>query len=274
MGKRTSKKHQKVYKMNGCSHKKSKKNYRYLGGTSTPLAFTGNQVLTNKPPNLIPKFTGGKYRGGNGINSMKPANFIDYSKQATSGAPPENINTNMGTYQKGGSCSLCSLMKGGSCGAQIPMKGGSCGCTSSPNMIGGAHTLEPAGLVGDPWTPNSSGWPGVDGISGNRNYLDYNSYKADPQTAMISVGANKPFLFGGKKKSRTKKYRHKKIKQKGGVFSNFIGQDLINLGRQTQFNLGSAYNGINGYAGPINPLPWRDQLPRTADLTSLKSMNL
>jgi hypothetical protein len=274
MGKRSSKKHQKVYKMKGCSQKKSKKNkkfFKYLGGSSsTPLAFTGKPVSMSQPPNLTPKLKGG-YKSGH----MMPANFTDYANPAVSSVPKGSINTNMGTYQKGGTCALCS-MTGGSCGTQMPMKGGSCGCNSNTIMSGGAHTLEPAGLIGDPWTPKSSGWPGVDGISGNRNYLDYNSYKSDPQTALISVGANKPFLFGGKKKySKTKKInRYKKMKQRGGVISNFISQDFLNLGRQAQFNLGSSYNAINGYAAPVNPMPWKDQLPNTPSLSALRAISL
>ena len=70
---------------------------------------------------------------------------------------------------------------------------------------------------------------------------------------MVDVGANRPFLNlkGGRK---TKK-------QKGGSFSNFIGQDVINLGRQFNFGIGSAYNALAGYSSPINPLPWKDQFP-------------
>jgi hypothetical protein len=43
-------------------------------------------------------------------------------------------------------------------------------------------------------------------------------------------------------------------------------QDLINLGRQFQFGLGSAYNALAGYSSPVNPLPWRDQLPARTPL--------
>jgi hypothetical protein len=267
MGKRNSKKHKKVYKMKGCAQKKSRKNkksiHRYLGGSSsssTPLAYTGHKIQMSQNPNLTPKLVGGS-RGGNNFSvktPLSPANYTNSANPSVMGAPTGNINTNMGTYQKGGSCGTCNLMKGGSCGKQMPMSGG-------------AHTLEPAGLVGNPWTPNSSGWPGVDGISGNRNYLDYNLYKSDPQTALISVGANKPFLFGGKK---TNTRRRKKIKQRGGVISNLLGQDFLNLGRQVKFDVGSGYNGINGYAAPVNPLPWKDQFPRMANLSSMKSMAL
>jgi hypothetical protein len=52
-----------------------------------------------------------------------------------------------------------------------------------------------------------------------------------------------------------------KRRQNGGTLSNFLGQDLINLGRQFQFGVGSAYNALAGYSSPINPMPWKDQLP-------------
>ena len=111
------------------------------------------------------------------------------------------------------------------------------------------------GLVGSPWTPNSTGWPGVDGISGDSNHLGYNTYQPnDVSRQMINTGAQPPFSVGGKK---TRKSR---IGQKGGVFSNFLGQDLINLGRQLQYGVGSAYNGLAGYQAPVNPMPWKGQL--------------
>ena len=40
-----------------------------------------------------------------------------------------------------------------------------------------------------------------------------------------------------------------------------MGQDLLNLGRQFNFGIGSAYNALAGYSSPINPLPWKDQFP-------------
>jgi hypothetical protein len=55
-----------------------------------------------------------------------------------------------------------------------------------------------------------------------------------------------------------------KKKQKGGTLSNFLTQDLINLGRQFQFGIGSAYNTLTGYAPPTNPLPWKGQLSNSS----------
>jgi hypothetical protein len=109
----------------------------------------------------------------------------------------------------------------------------------------------PDGLVGSSWGPQPAQWPGVNGIPGDRNHYPLNTYKVDPQTAMINVGANPPFTYmkGGKRK------------QRGGTLSNFMGQDLINLGRQFQFGIGSAYNALAGYQAPTNPLPWKGQFP-------------
>ena len=58
----------------------------------------------------------------------------------------------------------------------------------------------------------------------------------------------------------------KKRKQKGGNLSNLLGQDLINLGRQFQFGIGTAYNALAGYQSPVNPLPWKDQFPNKLTL--------
>jgi hypothetical protein len=141
----------------------------------------------------------------------------------------------------------------------------------SEQMKGGAGNNGipyPNGLVGSSWTPASSGWPGVNGINGDKNYLALNEYKVDPQTAMIATGANPPFSVGGGKRSR----RRRGKKQKGGNLSNLFSQDLINLGRQLQYGVGTAYNGITGYPAPVNPLPWKGQMPNTPSLASVKAM--
>jgi hypothetical protein len=148
-----------------------------------------------------------------------------------------------------------------------------CRCSECKNMSmkgglkgGNAGIPYPNGLVGSPWTPSSSGWPGVDGIPGDRNYLAYNDYKVDPQTAMISTGANPPFSVGGRRTRR----RGKKHGQKGG----FLTDDLVNLGRQFQFGVGSAYNALSGYPAPVNPLPWKGQLPNTPSLNAVRVANM
>lgn len=163
--------------------------------------------------------------------------------------------------QRGGCNGQCAINGG------AIMKGGTkCGCSSCQN--GGANLPYPNGLLGNAWTPSISGWPGVDGISMDRNHLGYNTYDNDVSRQMRDVGANPPFTYlkGGKrrkpsnknKRSKNKRNTKRKSKtQKAG--NNFLGQDLINVGRQLQYGVGSAYNGIRGYASPVSPLPWKDQ---------------
>jgi hypothetical protein len=147
----------------------------------------------------------------------------------------------------GGCNGQCSVMTGGK-KSRSKMRN----CKSCKR--GGANLPYPNGLLGNAWTPSISGWPGVDGISMDRNHLGYNTYNNDVSRQMRDVGANPPFTYlkGGKSKKK-----RKSKKQKGGV--NFLGQDLINVGKQMQYGVGSAYNGIRGYTSPVNPLPWKDQ---------------
>jgi hypothetical protein len=240
-------KSQRIYKMKGCNKKTYKK--KYLGGSNMDmnLAYPSNNVPTLPNPYLAVT--------NQDLARAHPA----------LGAPAGGWGfLNPQTSIKGG-----GLMKGGcSCGLQTGggknKKGGCCGACST-SMLGGAGNNGipySNGLAGAPWTPAISGWPGVDGVGGNRNYLAVNKYNVDPQTAMIATGANPPFSVGGGKRGR---------KQKGGALSNFLSQDLINLGRQFQYGVGSVYNGLLGYSAPVNPMPWKGQLPDTANLTTLKA---
>ena len=142
------------------------------------------------------------------------------------------------------------------------------GCKCSPcksKMSGGGNMPYPNGLVGSPWTPSVGGWPGVDGIGGDRNYYPNNTYNNDISRQILDIGANPPYQgFKGGKGTR-------KRRQRGGTTSNFLGQDLINLGRQFQYGLGSAYNALAGYPAPVNPMPWKGQLPNTATLSTVKA---
>jgi hypothetical protein len=304
MGKKTSSRHQKVYKMKGCSTKTRK---NYLGGSADiNLAYPGNNVPT--VPNPFLAYTGKESYNGKGGSScggyLTPnlsipsnTNGVDKTVPNTGPTPisPATPFLNPIGPQRGGSCGCgIPVMSGGSCSScTAPLmsggrnKKGGCGTCGGGLMIGGTrHRLAckctsckskrggnmkggnpgipyPDGLVGKPWTPSISGWPGVDGIQGDRNYLALNNYHSDPQTAMIYTGANPPFSIGGSK-GRTRK-------QRGGTLSNFFTQDLINLGRQFQFGVGSAYNALAGYSSPVNPMPWKDQLPNTANLNTLKA---
>lgn len=283
--KKTSSKRQKVYKMKGCS-KKTRKNY--LGGSGdVNLAYPGNNVPT--VPNPFLAYTGKGGSNINGVDKTLPNTGPTPSIPATPFLNP--TGTQKGGYgacginvMSGGNCMSCTnpLMSGGR-----KKKGGSCGPLCAPGfMVGGArHRLGckcssckvkrggsmkggnpgipyPDGLVGKPWNPSTNGLPGVDGIQGDRNYLAYNDYNTDISRQMIATGANPPFSIGGKGRTR---------KQRGGTLSNFLAEDLVNLGRQFQFGLGSAYNAVAGYSSPVNPMPWKDQISNTASLNTMKA---
>lgn len=280
MGKKSLKKHQKLYKMKGYSKKNKKSRRRLVGGSYSSLAYTGKPIVTQSNPFLAYTNKG----GGTSDSISLPAKYDVMSPNtnlpsnpygANPSLPntgPENLSestipTNQGSLKFGGNCGVCNtnmnIMTGGGCGCGL-LTGG-----KRRKKQKGGKTLDPQGLVGQPWGQNPSKWPGVDGISGNRNYLAYNEYKVDPQTALISVGANRPFLYGGKKHCRTKRRR-----QRGGALSNLLGQDFINLGRQIQYNMGSTYNALNGYPTPTQVLPWQGQLPRTPNLNTIRGSAL
>jgi hypothetical protein len=166
-----------------------------------------------------------------------------------------------------------SCSSNGGCTDNAGLMGGArhrnaCSCSSCKSRMKGGSNINsnnglpyPNGLLGQAWTPSVAGWPGVDGVSMNRNHLGYNTYAPnDVSRQMVDTGASPPFLGGNKSSRRKKSMNKSKRNQKGGILSNFLGQDLINLGRQFQFNAGSSYNAIKGYASPINPMPWKDQM--------------
>ena len=258
MSKKSSKRShkQKVYKMKGC-YRKTRKSY--LGGNSSGdinLAYPASDVKT--VPNPFLAYTG---KGGS-ANLAENTNGINRAYPSTGPlANGFNFLNPQGTQHGGYGCSSYMCMVGGSHRT-------GCKC-STCKMSGGSGIPYPNGLVGQPWTPSTNGWPGVDGVSGDRNYLQLNTYSPnDVSRQMIATGANPPFSVGGKK-SRT--YKRLRKGQKGGVLSNFLGQDLLNLGRQFQYGLGSTYNALAGYHSPVNPMPWKGQLANTSNLNTIKA---
>ena len=284
---KTSKNRQRVYKMKGCS----KKNKKFFLGGSDNLAYPSSSVPTIPPP-LAYTGKGGATNLTNAFPNLGPPareqNWI--GSQATSGGGSKGGSFGCGIpVMSGGTCMSClsPLMTGGCCGQSQPsaMTGGSCGPSCALGyQVAGKKKLQkramrggnpgipyPNGLVGQAWTPSIGGWPGVDEIPGNRNYLENNTYSTDISRQMVSPGANPPFITGGKKHRKSTLNKSKTRKQRGGTLINFLGQDLINLGRQFQFGVGSAYNALAGYSAPVNPLPWKDQLASTSNLSSIKS---
>jgi hypothetical protein len=147
--------------------------------------------------------------------------------------------TKMGKF--GGGCSSCG-QNGGSCG--------SCG------QMGGESALAPAQVpgpfTGQPWGPVPNEWPGVDGISGGRNYLSPVNVVQNPQQQMSMADSG----YIGKPNSMVGGYKKGGYKKGGGLFP----QDLVNLGSGAMFNFKSAYNSMNGYNAPVDPSPYKGQL--------------
>lgn len=285
-------KKQTMYKMKGCSSKSRKS--RSGGSTNLAdynLAYPAKGITFLPNPALA--YTGasassGASRGGasnlacrgdTNVNGQSTRDVLAYtgtsspisSAYPSQGPPPASQNW-LGSQMTGGSCN---------CGMPI-LQGGShrtsCKCSTCKSGQKGGNGLPygqglpemqgaryPNGLTGSPWKPPIPDWPGVDGISGDRNHLSYNTYSPnDVSRQMVDVGANPPFSGGARRRRRTKTTkRGLRRGKKGGTFSNFITQDFINLGRQVQNNLGTTYNALNGYAAPVSPLPWKDQLPNT-----------
>jgi len=274
-------KKQPMYKMKGCSSKTRK--LRHLGGAGQQnlsdynLAYPAKGVTFLPNPALAYTGKGGSsnlactdgltqaplaYTGNtnpNGMNPAYPSTGPTPSSQNWLGSQQNGGGCNCGTnylVHAGGSsrkhrahckCSECKMKK---------QKGGN-GLPYGQGLPPMEDIAYPNGLAGAPWKPPIADWPGVDGVSSGRNHLSYNTYSPnDVSRQMIATGANPPFSIGGSKKSR--KYK------KGGHLSNFLGQDLVNLGRQFQYNLGSTYNALNGFPSPVSPLPWKDQLPSAA----------
>lgn len=178
-------------------------------------------------------------------------------------------------------CPICGLKGGSGCGPDgcpiaplswqqmnkiVHQAGGECSVIGCGPIVGtgqngGTNMDIPGPIVGSAWGSNTNEWPGVDGIAGNRNYLaNYSNVIQNDPTRQISTNdANfKPILKGGNKKNLKNKRKTSRLRIKRG--GGFLPQDLVNLGREVGFNFKSAYNALNGYKAPINPLPYKDQL--------------
>ena len=147
----------------------------------------------------------------------------------------------------GGGCSSCG-QNGGSC-SSCGQNGGSC---SSCGQNGGGTSVAPVPgpFTGQPWGPQTNEWPGMNGISGDRNYLSPVDVVTNPQQQMSMNDSG----YVGKQNSMVG--GNKKLKKGGGFFP----QDLVNLGSGAMFNFKSAYNAMNGYNAPVDPSPYKGQL--------------
>jgi hypothetical protein len=298
-GNKTAKKHthQKMYKMRGCSNKcRQGRRHLHLGGNNSSTIATTSK-LVGADFNLAYPYNGPvvrndalAYTGKGGYKSEnalfpEPSNLAVVTTSNVNGANPLYPNTgpplngfnflNPVNQQRGGNCGCGGLpfMNGGASSKNSNKHREDCKCSTCKKDIiktmaggGGCATGNngipyPNGLVGAPYV-NSSNLPGANGIPGDANYYSNNTYNNDVSRQMIDVGANPPFLGlkGGRKHRNIKTHTKKHRKQRGGSLSNFLGQDLINLGRQFGHGVGTAFNALNGYPAPVNPLPWKGQL--------------
>jgi hypothetical protein len=152
-----------------------------------------------------------------------------------------------------------TTLGGGQKGKKIRQKGGNNGLPYGQNLPFMKNAVVPNGLTGQPWGANFK-WPGVNGVSGDYNYYSLNKYVPDVVTAIKNVGANFPFLNGGKRRINGKK--NKKSVKNGGGFSNSLTQDLLTSGQNIIYSGDKFLSGIQGKMAPTNPLPYKDQFPR------------
>jgi hypothetical protein len=231
------KKTQKLWNMKGCS--KSKRN---LGGKSRKNRKSGGCWWKKNGGSRVCGKCGPSCRCGPKCNCGHNCPGKCYLKGKTRKTRKHGSSNRK---QRGGNCN-CGLQMGGVQNGGV-QNGGCQTCLGGgiPVQSGGGINYGGPPFVGSPWTPSVGGWPGVAGKDGQTNYLSLDTYdKPYLQTQQISERDQQTYMKGGS--------RHKKA---GGI----IPQDLVNLGRSMVYGVGSAYNSLNGYNPPANPLPYKDQ---------------
>jgi hypothetical protein len=293
---------QKMYIMRGCSKKtkscKNKKVFSSLGNKSCSKC--GPNCHCGPNCNCPDKCPGNCYldrrqtKGGSGCGSCGcPIAPLSVKQMNQFGGIPNNIPTYVpnvdspvlisppnkstgyipipGISQNGGSgCSACG---------QIPVQNGG-------NFYKPASPI-PGPFVGSAWSPSINDWSSVNGIGGDKNY-NY-SYDAknniigkDPQLQMSMNDAgyttlnsmvggykyNKKNVLSRSKKSSSKSSSNSNSSSSSNRFikgGGLVPQDLVNLGNDFSFNLKSAYNALNGYKAPVDPLPYKGQLSNSSN---------
>jgi hypothetical protein len=262
---------QKIYVMRGCSKKtkscKNNKVFSTLGNKGCPNCGPNCHCGVNcNCPHPCPGtcYLNRRQKGGSSgcgscgcpyaplsikeMNKFGGASNIYPRNNIAPATVPLNYNAIPGIGQNGGSCSSCGQ-------TSVSQSGG--------NFFKPATSI-PGPMVGSSWGAPIDKWPGVNGTGGDRNFLksydaENNIVSKNPQLQMItgdsgySGSRNWNSITGGRRKSG--RSRSKSVKG-GGL----IPQDLVNLGSDFSFNLKSAYNSLNGYKAPVDPLPYKDQL--------------
>ncbi len=181
-----------------------------------------------------------KCLGGGGLDINKV-----YPSLGATGPYPGWLNqSTIGGGQKGG----CGCLQHG--GKNKGQRGGNNGLPYGENLPFMKNPVVPNGLTGQPWGANFK-WPGVNGVSGDYNHYSLNKYVPDVVTAIKNVGANFPFLGGGKRRKVKGT-----VKRGGGAFSNSLTQDLLTAGQNMNYGTTKFLSGIQGKMAPLSPLPY------------------
>ena len=184
--------------------------------------------------------------GGGGVDISKV-----YPSLGATGPYPGWLNqSTIGGGQKGG----CNCLQHG---GKFKQKGGNNGLPYGQNLPFMKNPVVPNGLTGQTWGANFK-WPGVNGVSGDYNHYSLNKYVPDVVTAIKNVGANFPFLGGGKKRKGKKNTSRKSVKR-GGGFSNSLAQDFLTSGQNIMYGGDKFLAGIQGKLPSLSPLPYKDQ---------------
>lgn len=161
-----------------------------------------------------------------------------------------------GSRKMKGGCNSCfnnqmgggNLMKGGK--RKKTKRKKSCGCGKIPFFSGGNQ--RGGQMVGAPWSPsNTATW-------GNTNHFSLNPEINNPNNP-DNIIQNRMNNTVPPHSAFSKQTGGKRMKKRGGGFS-ILPQDLVNLGRNFSFGVGSTYNALLGFPAPVNPLPYKDQM--------------
>lgn len=255
-GKRTKTRKQNPLVMIGCSKKNNKtckKHSLALGDKSCPNCGPNCHCGPNcKCPHPCP---GNCYLN----RRMKKQKGGSYSGCGSCGCPIAPLSTKQINQFGGNSASYPEVLN------QTIMPDAILGT----NQNGGAFYKPigpmPGPITGSAWGPDLK-WPGMNGVSGDRNYLAPYKTDNDPQQQMSMNDAGYKTMnsmIGGytyNKKHSSSTKSSASISKKGGAL---VPQDLLNLGRDFNYNFTSAYNALNGYKAPVDPLPYKGQLTGT-----------
>ena len=202
-----------------------------------------------------------KYNGTYNQNPLYPYSGVkgEFPGWLNSGMNQNGGGCGCGSNIKmsGGSCEACMRPMHGGTGRRRKQRGGNNGLPYGKFLPPMKAPIVPNGLTGKAWGADFK-WPGTDLIQGNFNHFSLNKYIPDVVTMIKDVGANFPFK-GGARRGRTRRGRTRRTRgtrttrrQKAG--GNTFVSDLINGGRQINYNNSVFLNNLVGRnVKPMDP---------------------